>query len=211
MNWQQASFVNLNIFLKQITNVTTFTGPVGGIVSDGNVIGEDLDVQQTCNEITAHWTPFDDPESDVIKLAWCLGSTFSLCDILSKTEVSSSSTTVNHFLEYPLENGKKVYVTVEATNGAGITTTRTSDGVIIDVHPPSVGTVIDGESEDVDYLNGDDDVKAHWFGFSDEESGVQLYEMALCDVRNKSDCPQPFVSVQSSTNFSITGMKTDKL
>ena len=171
-------------------------------------MGQDLDVQRDCNRISAHWTPFDDPESDVVALTWCLGSREGICDIRSKREIDPSVTTIRTFLEEPLRDGKMLYVMVEATNGAGGITTRTSDGVTIDIYPPIIGIVNDGQYGDIDYLSGESDVKANWFGFDDKVSGIKHYDVALCDSRNTSDCPQPFVDVHLSANINITGIKS---
>ncbi|KAJ7389362.1 hypothetical protein OS493_032219 [Desmophyllum pertusum] len=58
---------------------------------------------------------------------------------------------------------QRYYITVNATNGAGVVTSLTSDGVTVDETPPTSGTVIDGSVLDVDYLNGEQDVSARWF------------------------------------------------
>ena len=86
-----------------------------------------------------------------------------------------------------------------------MTTSLTSDGVTVDDTPPISGTVIDGIVSDVDYLNGEADIRARWIGFVDLESGVESYEVALCDARNLSSCPQPFTGVGQPTNVTITG------
>ena len=104
-----------------------------------------------------------------------------------------------------MSNGQRYYVTVQAMNGAGVRTPLTSDGVTVDITPPLPGLVIDGDFAEVDYLYGDDDVTARWFNFSDPESGVQSYEVAVCDMRNSSYCPQTFVDVGKATNVTITG------
>ena len=75
----------------------------------------------------------------------------------------------------------------------------------MDETPPTSGTVIDGSVSDVDYLNGEQDVSARWFNFEDLESGIESYEIALCDARNLSFCPQFFTGVGQATNVTITG------
>lgn len=101
--------------------------------------------------------------------------------------------------------GEKYYLTVTATNGACVTTSTTSDGVIVDDTPPSAGSVNDGVDSDEDYVNGEDDITAHWVGFEDLESGIDSYEVALCDSRNLSFCSQPFTGVGKATNVTFTG------
>ena len=115
------------------------------------------------------------------------------------------STFVEKVLTKPIMTGARYYLTVTATNGAGVTSSVTSDGVIVDDTPPSAGTVIDGVDSDEDYLNGEDDITAHWLGFDDLESGIDSYEVALCDSMNLSFCSQPFTGVGKATNVTFTG------
>ena len=181
-------------------------GPVsGGTILDGTKEGEDIDVQESRTYIAAHWHGFEDLESDVIKVTWCAGLSSGACDVVEKTPLKPESTFVRKVLTQPISNGQKYYITVSATNSAGVTTSLSSDGVIVDDTPPMSGTVIDGIVSDVDYLNGEGDISARWSGFEDLESGVESYELALCDTRNLSSCPQPFTGVGKATNVTITG------
>lgn len=191
-----------------ITQSDSFTpGPVGGrAVFDGEEDGADIDVQSSARDITANWNEFEDPESDVVEVMWCVGTASRRCDLERKTEIKSSETSVHRVLDEPFTSGQRYYVTVQATNGAGIVTTITSDGVTVDATPPLAGEVIEGDSADVDFVYGEDDVTARWFNFSDHESGIQLHEVAICDMRNSSYCPQPFVDVGLVTNVTITGI-----
>ena len=130
------------------------------------------------------------------------------CDIVKETQMDPDSTSFFKVLTQPIMTGTKSYVTVTATNGAGATTSITSDGVIVDDTPPSAGIVIDGVDSDEDYLNGEGDITAHWFDFEDVESGIDSYEVALCNARNLSFCSQPFTGVGKATNVTFTGTVT---
>ncbi len=121
------------------------------------------------------------------------------------TQLGLESTSVVNVLTEPIPNGQRYYVTVKATTSAGLTTSLTSDGVTVDDTSPIFGTVIDGMVSDVDYVNGEDDISARWFDFADLESGIKSYEVALCDARNLSSCPQSFTAVGLVTNVTITG------
>ena len=138
-------------------------------------------------------------------MRWCAGTSPGSCDLVGKTLLSPTSTSVSKVLTEPLKNGQRYFVTVNATNSAGVTTSLTTDGVTVDDTPPFSGTVIDGPVSDIDYLNGENDITARWFGFEDLESGTAFYEVALCDARNLSSCPQPFTGVGNTTNITITG------
>ena len=180
-------------------------GPVGGrAVFDGEEDGADIDVQSSARDISANWNEFEDPESDVIGVTWCAGTAPRRCDLVGRAQIEPSETSVHQAPGEDLISGQRYYVTVQATNGAGLVTTLTSDGVTIDTTPPMSGKVIDGNAVDVDYFFGEDDVAARWFNFTDRESGIQSYEVAICGMRN-TNCPQPFVSVGLATNVTISG------
>ena len=188
-------------------NVSTILGPVGGqAVFDGEEDGADISVQSSARDITANWNEFEDPESDVIGVTWCAGTAPSRCDLVGRTQIEPSETSVRQVLDEALTSGQRYYVTVQATNGAGLVTSLTSDGVTVDTTPPVQGQVIDGDTVDVDFLYGEDDVTARWFNFSDRESGIQSYDVAICDMRNSSNCPQPFIDVGLATQVTITGV-----
>lgn len=182
-------------------------GPVnGGQILDGTEEGIDVDIQKSRTSIAAHWNAFEDLESDVIRVTWCAGSSTDACDLVEETQLTSTSTSVRKVLVEPIRNGQRYYITVNATNGAGVLTSLTSDGVTVDETPPSPGTVIDGNVLDIDYMNGEQDVSARWLNFEDFESGIESYQIALCDARNLSFCPQPFTEVGQATNVTISGM-----
>lgn len=182
-------------------------GPVnGGQILDGTKEGEDIDIQQSRTHIAAHWSAFEDLESYVIGVTWCAGSSPGVCDLVEETQLTSTSTSVRKVLIEPIKNGQRYYITVNATNGAGVVTSLTSDGVTVDETPPTSGPVIDGSVSDIDYLNGEQDVSARWFNFDDLESGIESYEVALCDARNLSFCPQPLTGVRQARNVTMSGM-----
>lgn len=182
-------------------------GPVnGGQILDGTEEGIDIDIQKSRTSIAAHWNAFEDLESDVIRVTWCAGSSTDACDLVEETQLTSTSTSVRKVLVKPIRNGQRYYITVNATNGAGVLTSLTSDGVTVDETPPTPGTVIDGNVLDIDYMNGEQDVSARWLNFEDFESGIESYQIALCDARNLSFCPEPFTEVGQATNVTITGM-----
>ena len=199
---------NLLFFLSLLKNLTfvASVGPInGGQILDGTKEGEDVDIQQSRTRIAAHWSAFEDLESDVILVTWCAGSSPGACDLVEETQLTPTSTSVRKVLIEPIWNGRRYYITVNATNGAGVVTSLTSDGVTVDETPPTSGIVIDGSVLDVDYLNGEQDVSARWLNFDDLESGIESYGIALCDARNLTFCPQSFTGVGQATNVTITG------
>ena len=162
-------------------------------------------MQRSCNHISAHWTAFEDLESDVAQLTWCSGSSPGSCDLVEKTLLTPESTSIEKVLNDPITNGQRYFVSVNVTNSAGVTASLTSDGVTVDNTPPISGLVVDGFGLDVDFLNGEADINAQWFGFEDFESGIESYQVALCNVRISSWCAQPFTGVGKVSNITITG------
>ena len=182
------------------------TGPTnGGGILDGTKEGKDINIQPSRSLVAAHWSAFEDLESDVVEVSWCAGLSYGTCDLVNETQLDHNSTFALSVLTKPIMNGQRYYVTVKATNGAGVTTSFTSNGVTVDDTPPTSGTVIDGMALDVDYVNGEDDISARWLEFVDLESGIEYYEVALCNARNLSSCPQSFTAVGLVTNVTITG------
>ena len=127
------------------------------------------------------------------------------CNLVQETELTPSSTSTRKVLNKPVKNGERYYVTVNAVNGAGVQTSYMSDGVTVDETPPTSGIVIYGDGIESSYVNGERDISANWINFEDLESGIESYEIALCDTRNMSFCPQSFTGVGKATNVSITG------
>ena len=141
----------------------------------------------------------------MVQVTWCSGSSPGSCDLVEETRINPASTTVSIVLTESIKNGQRLFVCVNATNSAGLTASLASDGVTVDLTPPISGSVIDGFGLDIDFLNGEADIHSRWLGFKDQESGIESYEVALCDARNSSRCPQPFSGVGLATNITITG------
>ena len=190
---------------KSLALSSTLTGPIGGVLLDGNKEGKDIDFQQSRTDIKAQWSAFEDTESDVIKITWCAGFSSGACNLVRKTELDLDTEYILKDLMDPITNGRRFFITVTATNSAGMTTSVTSDGVTVDDTAPIPGIVIDGSVLDLDYVNGEDDISASWVGFQDLESGLMSYSVALCDARNWSSCPHPFTGVGQATNVTLTG------
>lgn len=138
-------------------------------------------------------------------MSWCAGLSSGTCDLVNEIQLGQDNTFVSRLLTEPIMNGERYHVTVKATNGAGVTTSVTSDGVTVDDTPPIAGIVIDGAVIDINYVNGENDISASWSDFEDVESGIDSYEVAVCDGWNLSSCPQTFTEVGNATNVTIAG------
>jgi hypothetical protein len=176
------------------------------VLHDGETYGKDIHFQKSSTDVKAHWTTCEDPESDVVKVTWCVGTTSGLCNIVEVRDLSPWIHNIHAVLDTPVQNGQKLYATVTATNGAGKSTKVTSDGVTVDNTPPKQGTVVvSNTTSGVKYLFGDDDIHAYWIDFEDKESGIEHYEVAICDARNLTNCPQPYTTVNNATHVQIAG------
>ena len=51
-----------------------------------------------------------------------------------------------------------------------------SDGITVDLHEPTTGTVIDGLSEDQTYTGSQNTLVVSWSDFADTVSGIQYFE-----------------------------------
>ena len=146
---------------------------VNGCVHDGPT-GEDIDFFSPDMDLAAHWENITDAESGIVESKYCLGTKPRGCQIKTTTSVGANkSYTCPTCKANP---GERVFVTVRATNGAGISVTRSSNGMVLDFSPPRVGTVIDGsEVTGVDYnvVLEDWNVSMSWLGVEDVESGVR--------------------------------------
>ena len=141
--------------------------------------------------------------------AFVIGTAPRTCDILQFKNIATTSTSIDTVLDKDIGNGQRFYVTIQATNAAGVITVLSSDGVTVDTSPPRPGAVIDGYDKNIDFLFEDQKLTARWFEFQDEESGIQYYEVAVCDSRDLNNCPQPYVGVNLATNVTITGLDLD--
>ncbi|XP_028399029.1 uncharacterized protein LOC114522522 [Dendronephthya gigantea] len=197
--------VSTNFTVSQPISADT-TEPSLSNVIDG-LEAEDIDYQQSRRKVSASWFKVEDPESDIIALMWCVGSRPGSCELYPSTSSDVTTTKISVFLNQPIKNGEMYYVTVNATNGAGLTSVVASNGVTVDYTPPRVGIVIDGESDDVDYLKGGDTVYARWTNFEDLESGIKSYLFALCEKENVTVCPRAFSDTGLQTNISLSGME----
>ena len=168
------NLAGLNANLSSLGLVIDTTPPqaVNGCVHDG-LSGPDIGFFSPIIDLAAHWEDIVDSETDIIESKYCLGTKPRGCQIRTMTSVGANkSFTCPTCKANP---GERVYVTVHAINGAGLSVTRSSNGMLLDVSPPRMGDVIDGNHvTGVDYnvvLEGWN-VSMSWFGVEDVESGV---------------------------------------
>src|SRR5262249_41927522 len=107
-----------------------------------------------------------------------------------------------------LVNGVTYYATVRATNGAGLTVTATSDGVVIDNTAPTTGTVTTPNIQQLrnSYQTETDRITAIWSGFVDSQSGIARYEMAISESPTPPFSGPLWTNVGLVTTYTQTGL-----
>ncbi|MBI2931957.1 MAG: hypothetical protein HYY16_09920, partial [Planctomycetes bacterium] len=146
------------------------TPPVAGSVNDGPT--SDIDAQNFTWQISANWSGFTDPQSGIAVYEWAIGSSPGATDVQPFTSLGTTSA-ANGSLS--LADATTYFVTVRATNGVGLTTTASSDGVTIDIIPPAFPIILtpdDGTT--TDSANG---VQFSWTSVS----GASGYRFQLAD------------------------------
>ncbi|CAC5370733.1 unnamed protein product [Mytilus coruscus] len=155
------------------------TPPTPGHVYDRDMSQQtgsvkDIDYQTETKVLHAFWEGFHESHSTIKDYYISVGTCPQCEDFLQQQ-------TVGITYEFTLENihlgtGLTYYTTVTACNTADMCTTVTSDGVIIDNSPPTVGVVQDGTGfYDTEYQSMTMYLSAKWYGFDDPQSGLQKY------------------------------------
>ncbi|PFX19963.1 hypothetical protein AWC38_SpisGene15613 [Stylophora pistillata] len=144
---------------------------------------EDIDFFSSAIELSGQWKNITDPESGISESEYWVGTTPHGCQIKAMTSTGKSKSFVCP--ECVANEGERVFVTVYVTNGAGLSKTVSSDGMLLDGTPPSIGSVIDGsQATGVDSFA----VLENWnvsvtcFGVEDPESGVQSCTWTIEDM-----------------------------
>lgn len=84
--------------------------------------------QSSNDSIAARWS-FEDTESGIIRYEWAIGSSPFQDDVQSRTSVGMETSGINNNLNGVLKENTTYYVTVFATNGAGLVSNATSIGI----------------------------------------------------------------------------------
>ena len=161
--------------------------PDSGTVQDGSDPGVDQSYSSSLTSVSAQWSGFSDPESGIDRYVLEVYRKPSLsaepATIIHTDEVggAESSVTWNHF---SLGHGDKVYVSVTAVNGAGMSAITSSDGYTVDITPPELEGLIDGiggPADDLDYQTGLTSLFFSWVA-RDPESDISLIEVSVYEA-----------------------------
>jgi hypothetical protein len=165
----------------------------------------DVDVDETMDASTLAfaWSGvFRDDGLGLQYYEWMLGSVPGASDLGGPTRVEPG-TTFAVVTNLSLRPGHRYYATVRTTNAAGLSTFRFSDGMVVDLTPPEVGTVSDGPGpSDIDVQGSGERLEATWHGFVDLESAIAAYEVAVGTIDDAAGII-PFADVGLNTTLSI--------
>jgi len=177
------------------------TSPVAGVVLDG--VSADISFQSSTATVQANWSGFSDLESGVAGYEWAIGTTVGGTQVQGFVPVGLSTNATNSSLS--LTSGVTYYVTVRATNGVGLQTVATSNGVLVDATAPAAGGVRDGPGADIDVQTSTTTIEANWSGFSDPQSGIVQYEWAIGTTPGGQEL-QAFEGIGLSTHASTSAV-----
>ena len=131
------------------------------------------------DSLSASWKS-SDPESDVIKTEFCVGTISIGCQIKSMTELPPNATNVSCD-DCQLTHLGSYYVTIRVTNGAGSFTVAATNEIKVDLTSPVVGDIV--HVTDVTPCVNNCTLIANISSFLDNESGISYavmrYETAV--------------------------------
>jgi hypothetical protein len=113
---------------------TDTTPPQAGTVNDrpqSDDVLVDIPTQTSRDSISANWTGFMDSESGVDRYEWAIGRSPGAQDVVPFTPTTISFQTSFTKPGLTLSVGGTYYTTVRGINGAGLTATASSNGVLV--------------------------------------------------------------------------------
>ena len=112
------------------------TPPLQGLIFNGLSKTSEVDFQSSLSKVETTWVAFQDIESGIMGYRWCVGTSPGRCDLNEFQWVGKKTSASNKNIT--LLADQRYYVTVEAVNGAGMTSQASSDGFIVDTSPPEI-------------------------------------------------------------------------
>ena len=150
-------------------------------------------------KVQASWKSRD-PESDISKTEFCIGTVSVGCQVKSMTELSFNATDVA-CNDCQVSHQGAYYITVRVKNGAGVYTVATTDEIKVDLTAPSVSKV--APTYDITSCTTNCTLVAN-VTFQDRESGVKSCSYA---VRNTSHFIADFVNNGLSKTVEAKGLQ----
>jgi len=171
------------------------SSPVVGRVFDGTSVTDELYTTRA-DQLCVVAEEFYDLETGISEWEMCAGTTPGSCDIVPYAKVlpvqsDESPLDTACMTNIALQHASTVYATVRVTNGVGLTSEASSDGVLVVLEDPVAGNVLDAElnqndtivvgGADVDWYAQQRVVAASWSGFgAGAVVPIATYEVAVC-------------------------------
>lgn len=156
-------------------------------VRDG--VNGDMSWSSSPTILSAHWATSSDPESDIARYWYSIGTAAGASDVASWTPNATQTSVTRGGLA--LLDNTMYYFNVLAENGAGdYSTIVSSNGQRTDFTPPSyVASVYDGPNAGTDtyYSTAPTSLTANWGASSDAESGLAEYYYAVGSATGLTD------------------------
>ena len=147
-----------------------YTVPTAGNVNINNAFQSDTTF------MIFNWSGFTDAHSGMSSYDVMIGLSEGGNDIAERRPTGSLETVKVEGLS--LKNNVVYYGTIIGIDSVGNEISANAPSITIDLIPPTIGTVADGEAEDLDWLNDSADVNVNWNGFYDL-NGIGSYDVAL--------------------------------
>jgi hypothetical protein len=173
--------------------------PTVGVPNDGGSV--DLDYQGPSDTLGIFWSGNDTREISFYE--YSVGTSPGDTNVISWTD-NGSETQVT-IADFSLTHESVYYANIRAYDMAGnLSTVESSDGIMADLHPPTVGLVYDGLNEDESYTPSDTNLVANWEGFVDTTSGIERYEYAVGTSSGAIDITEGWISAEENTSISAS-------
>lgn len=149
--------------------------PELGIVYDG--ISGDITWSNNDSTLTANWLGFNDALSGIDYYIYSISTTVGEDNIISWTAIDS--THVYTHSDISLDHSVLYYFNVKAVDNVGnASEPASSNGVTVDIIPPTITYISEVSQEDFPYQGSDSTISVFWSG-SDNLSGVELFMFSL--------------------------------
>ncbi|XP_002736788.1 uncharacterized protein LOC100378079, partial [Saccoglossus kowalevskii] len=131
-------------------------------------------VQHEWNSVHARWHAVD-VESPIVDFMWAIGTVQGGTQLQGFTSVGRN--THGDKQDLILNSGSSIHVTVVILNAAGLRSVIYSDAILVDLTPPQLCCIKDGDGDDLIYQSANT-IKLNWL-VTDDESGVDYCEWAI--------------------------------